>query len=55
MKNKDKKEKMSKKMICESKKEIVKEHERLVPELKKVGLKKEANMQSKELKEYKNE
>jgi hypothetical protein len=48
-----KKHEVAKKMICESKKSMVKEHERLVPELRKSGLKKEANKQAKELKEYK--
>lgn len=36
-----------------SKKEMVKEHKRIIPELKKAGLKKEAKRQSKELKQIK--
>ena len=34
--------------------ELINEHKRLVPELKKVGLKKEAKIQAKDLKELKN-
>ncbi len=36
-----------------SKKEMIKEHKRIVPELRKAGLKKEAKRQAKELKEIK--
>jgi hemerythrin len=36
-----------------SKKELVKEHKRIVPMLKKAGLKKEAKEQAEELKEIK--
>ena len=36
-----------------SKSEMVKEHSRIIPELKKAGLKKEACKQTKELKEIK--
>lgn len=46
MKNKDKKILISKKML-------LKEHKRIIPELKKAGLKKEATDQAKELKELK--
>jgi len=46
MKNKDKK-------ISMAVKSVVKEHQRLVPELRSHGLKKEATEQAKELKEYK--
>lgn len=46
MDNKDKKVSMSKKMY-------IKEHERIIPELKKVGLKKEAKIQEKDLREIK--
>lgn len=43
--NKDKKIAISKKMV-------VKEHKRLIPELEKAGLKKEAEEQEKDLKKY---
>lgn len=36
-----------------SKKEMIREHKRIIPALKKAGLKKEANRQSKELKSIK--
>lgn len=36
-----------------SKREMIKEHTRIVPELKKAGLKREALRQAKELKEIK--
>ena len=36
-----------------TKKEMVKEHKRIIPELRKAGLKKEANRQAKELKSIK--
>lgn len=36
-----------------SKKEMVKEHKRIIPKLKKAGLTKEAKKQSKELKQIK--
>lgn len=36
-----------------SKQEMLKEHKRIIPELKKAGLKKEANKQAKELKSIK--
>lgn len=42
------------KKILISKMPAIKEHERLVPELKKAGLKKEAKLQAKDLKEIKN-
>lgn len=45
MKTKDKKIEMSKKML-------VKEHKRLIPELEKAGLKKEEEEQEKDLKKY---
>ena len=48
MRNADKK-------IMMSKKSVVKEHEKLVPELKKAGLKEEYCEQSKELKKLKKE
>ena len=41
------------KKIAISKKMMIKEHERLVPELKKAGLAKEAEEQSKDLNKYK--
>lgn len=41
------------KKYCMAKKIALKEHERLVPELKKAGLKKEAKIQEKDLKEIK--
>lgn len=37
-----------------SKKELVKEHKRIIPELKKAGLNKEAKKQEADLKKYKN-
>ena len=36
-----------------TKKEMVKEHKRIIPELRKAGLKKEASRQAKELKSIK--
>ena len=36
-----------------SKKEMIQEHKRIIPELRKAGLKKEANKQAKELEEIK--
>ena len=48
MKTKDKKIEMSKKML-------VAEHSRIVPELRKAGLKKEADEQSEELNKLKKE
>jgi hypothetical protein len=41
------------KKIAISKKMMVKEHERLVPELEKAGLKKEAKEQEEDLRKYK--
>lgn len=41
------------KTIKVSKKEMLEEHKRIIPELKKAGLKKEAKKQAKELKELK--
>jgi len=43
----------NKAIIKVSKKEMLKEHKRIIPELKKAGLKKEANTQAEELKELK--
>lgn len=40
---------LKEKMYCMAKKLAKKEHERLVPELKKAGLKKEAEEQEKDL------
>jgi hypothetical protein len=50
-----KKKKIAEKMIKLPKKELLAEHKRIIPELKKHGLTKEANKQTKELKEYKKE
>lgn len=36
-----------------SKKEMISEHKRIIPQLKKAGLKKEADRQAKELKQIK--
>lgn len=47
------KNKALKKTIKVSKEEILEEHKRIVPELRKAGLKKEANRQAEELKELK--
>lgn len=48
---------MAQKMIANhypsKKAEMIKEHKRLVPELKKAGLNKEAKIQAKDLKELK--
>ena len=42
------------KKYCMPLKEAVKEHKRIVPELRKAGLKKEASVQSRELNKIKN-
>lgn len=51
------KQAMAKKMVANhypsNKGELIKEHKRLVPALKKAGLNKEANIQAKDLKELK--
>lgn len=45
---------MKNKQIVVSKMSMLKEHKRIIPQLKKAGLTKEAKRQSKELKELKN-
>ena len=45
---------MKSKQILVSRMSMLKEHKRIIPELKKAGLKKEAGKQAKEYKELKN-
>jgi hypothetical protein len=45
---------MKNKKIVVSKMSMLKEHKRIIPELKKAGLSEEASRQTKELKELKN-
>ena len=52
---KERKKKIAQKMVKEPLKDLLKEHKRLVPELKEAGLKKEAKIQDRELKEYEDE
>jgi hypothetical protein len=47
-----KKKEIAKKMIRIPKKELLSEHKRIIPELKKAGLKQEAKKQGRELQEY---